>query len=106
MKISLMCNSLLLTKTLSLYLKEYIVDKRSADFIISDHMRGKGYLFVSSKKESDLQTPFTKEMLFDAIEYYIYQNRPKSKEEMEVEDIVKELQQKQLHKIDKIVGGS
>jgi len=105
MKIALKCKSVLISKALEFYLKEYLTEEDKAEIIVADHhLEGVENLFLISKdKDANLSVPFTKEMLLDALEEFDYKNRQKSKEEIQMQKIVEEISQKQKKKIDKII---
>ncbi len=74
MKLALRCNSLLIEKTLTSYLKGHIVDYEDAELIISDKLFSSDtpIFLLSNKNKSHLQMPFTKAELFWALEsFYI-----------------------------------
>ena len=74
MKLALKCNSLLIQKTLTSYLKGHIVDFEDADFIICDKLFSVNspIFLISYSNKSHLQMPFTKAELFWALEsFYI-----------------------------------
>ncbi len=105
MKIALRCDSLLLHKALKLYLKEYLVDEKDAKFIVSDKFiqTSLPLFLVSNESKSDLMTPFTKEMLFDALERFYYGITIEDDEHKQIKLIVDELNKAKSAKIDKIV---
>jgi hypothetical protein len=64
MKIALACDSLLLTKTLEIFLKKHIATYKRCDFVISDKkIEIDKPLFVISKKSEDLKSPFSQASL-------------------------------------------
>jgi len=64
MKIALACDSLLLTKTLEIFLKKHISTYKRCDFVISDKkIEIDKPLFVISKKSEDLKSPFSQASL-------------------------------------------
>jgi hypothetical protein len=72
MKIALICESLLLKKSLETYLQGHIVSYKYANLIICDKLvkSDKPILWVSHAKEADLHIPFTKAELFWALEEF------------------------------------
>jgi len=64
MKIALACKSLLLTKTLEIFLKKNISSYKKCDFVISDNkIEIDKPLFVISGNTSNLQAPFSESAL-------------------------------------------
>ncbi len=64
MKIALMCNSLLLTKSLEIFLKKNLSSYKKCDFVISDQkLELDKPQFVISDKSSNLQSPFSESSL-------------------------------------------
>lgn len=72
MKIALLCDSLLLKRSLEIYLQGHIVSQEYAELIICDRLRqmDKPTLLVSHTKKADLRVPFTKAELFWALEEF------------------------------------
>jgi len=72
MKITLLCDSLLLKKSLESYLHGHIVSSKYAELIICDRFLNskKPTLLVGHTKKADLRVPFTKAELFWALEEY------------------------------------
>jgi len=106
MKVYIECNSLLIQKALEYYLDEFITPKDEADFIISDHnMQSQKPLFLISKSDKgDLKNPFTKKMLFDALESFNYKHKDSSEENHELKMILESLKKRKDKKIDKIIS--
>jgi hypothetical protein len=106
MKIALKCNSRLLESALEYYLKDFISDESDANFIITDQLfHSLKPLFLISKDESaNLHSPFTKKMLFDAIERFYYQISDKSEEEREIEAHLSMIQKRKDAKLKKILS--
>lgn len=76
MKVSIACNSILLTKTLEHYLKDMITTSQNADVIISDDANlnlEKPYFLISNNQDTNLKKPFTKKELLNAIHNF-YKN--------------------------------
>ncbi len=64
MKIALACNSLLLTKSLEIFLKKNLTSYKKCDFVISDQkMEIEKPLFLISDDMSNLQVPFSESSL-------------------------------------------
>ncbi len=107
MKLALRCNSLLIEKTLTSYLKEHIVDYEDAELIISDKLFASDtpIFLLSSSNKTHLQMPFTKAELFWALEsFYIGMIEPKasfSKIEL-IAPFIEKLNKKHHNKIAKL----
>ncbi|MFK5880892.1 MAG: hypothetical protein QM482_01650 [Sulfurospirillum sp.] len=64
MKIALACDSLLLTKSLEIFLKKNLTSYKRCDFVISDKkIEINKPLFLISDKMSNLQVPFSESSL-------------------------------------------
>ena len=64
MKIALMCNSLLLTKSLNIFLKNSISSYKKCDFVISDQkLELDKPQFIISNESSNLKSPFSESAL-------------------------------------------
>jgi hypothetical protein len=71
MKIALACQSVLLEKSLEIFLKKYLTPYKQCDFVISDRkLEINKPLFVISNEDSDLEIPFTSSSLFLKIEKF------------------------------------
>ncbi len=71
MKIALACDSLLLTKSLEIFLKKYIVTYKKCDFVVSDKKLGLDKPeFVISDELSNLQRPFSQSSLMIKLEKF------------------------------------
>jgi competence CoiA-like predicted nuclease len=108
MKIALMCRSVLLQKALKNFLKEYITSFERSDFVICDRDIDieKPVFLVGGNDEANLKVPFSKESLIEKLkEFYKREIKkiPKTKEELELEKIVEELNKKHKEKLSKIV---
>ncbi|NOX14544.1 MAG: hypothetical protein GXP61_00620 [Epsilonproteobacteria bacterium] len=80
MKIALMCNSLLLTKTLEIFLKKNISTYKKCDFVISDQkLELDKPQFIVSGKYSNLQFPFSQSSLIIGLDKF-YDNLYADKE--------------------------
>ncbi len=84
MKIAVDCNSLLMRKSLELFLTKYLTTSKNADIVITDTKRDdEKYFFISSNKdEADLVKPFTKAQLILALERR-FKNSKKSVKKVE-----------------------
>ncbi len=71
MKIALACQSVLLEKSLEIFLKKYITPYKQCDFVISDKkIEIEKPLFYISHRDSDLDIPFSSSSLFLKIEKF------------------------------------
>lgn len=71
MKIALACQSVLLEKSLEIFLKKYITPYKQCDFVISDKkIEIDKPLFYIASEDSDLDIPFTSSALFLKIEKF------------------------------------
>jgi len=93
-KIAIACKSLLLQKSLEIFLKEYLSSYRYADFLISDRKIdiNKPLFLISNKKEANLKVPFSKSQLLLEIKYF-YKKNIKPKKPLK-EDKIKILEKK------------
>lgn len=75
MKISIMCESMLLQDALSYYLKDFLVEFSDCEFVISDselHL-SKPLCMIGSSANSDIKKPFTQGSLFKNLQdFYHY----------------------------------
>ncbi len=80
MKVALDCNSILLQKSLEIFLVNYLCSKKQADIIVTDKpsLKDSKYFYISTKKEADLIKPFSKAELILALErrYNLQQIEP------------------------------
>jgi hypothetical protein len=71
MKIALACQSVLLEKSLEIFLKNDICSYKQCDFVISDrHIEIDKPLFFVSNDDSDLNIPFSKSALLLSLEKF------------------------------------
>jgi hypothetical protein len=98
-KISVLCDSLLLKKSLEIFLKEHITTYKNAELIISDKKLDvkKPLLVVGTSEESDIVIPFSKSSLLIRLEN-IYdkkvgrkKNSPKKEEKRELWKLEREI---------------
>jgi len=79
-KVALDCNSILLQKSLEIFLVNYLCSKKQADIIVTDKpsLKDSKYFYISTKKEADLIKPFSKAELILALErrYNLQQIEP------------------------------
>lgn len=75
MKIALACQSVLLEKSLEIFLKNYITPYKQCDFVISDKkIEIEKPLFYIATDESDLNIPFSNTKLLLEIEKFFNEN--------------------------------
>jgi hypothetical protein len=71
MKLAIMCQSLLLEKALTLFLKPYIVPLKQCDFVVSDYKIAADVpQFKIKTPDSDLIFPFSKSALLIALDKF------------------------------------
>jgi len=72
MKIALVCQSLLLSRSLKSFLKESVVSYKQCDFVISDKKieLDKPIFFMSHTDDGHLQIPFSKASLYLALDAF------------------------------------
>lgn len=71
MKIALACKSILLEKSLEIFLQEYLAPYKKCDFVISDkNLEIDKPLFYISTADSDLNIPFSKSSLILTIDKF------------------------------------
>jgi hypothetical protein len=89
MKIALACNSLLLTKTLEIFLKKNLTSYKKCDFVISDkNIEMEKPLFVISGEKADLQVPFSESSLMIELDrFYAKLTSKKSPKDEKIETI-------------------
>ncbi len=65
MKVAVACKSLLLQKSLELFLKDYLSSYKYCDFLVSDRKIkiDKPLFLISKDKEANIKIPFTKSQL-------------------------------------------
>ena len=104
MKIAIDCDSMLLQKSLEIFLKEFkSIDNNNYDFLISDKLFkvNKPLLFISnSSNQAYLKKPFSKSKLLTAIEKFYNENiinkNSNDNLKVQIEDITKEFVEKLL----------
>jgi len=76
MKIAVACKSILLQKSLELFLKNYISPYKYSDFIISDREISvdKPLFLISKNENANLRLPFTKSQLILEIKSFYKKN--------------------------------
>lgn len=107
MKVALLCGSILLQKSLENYLGHLIVQKESAEVIITDKLiqSHKPIFIINHSSKAHLQIPFTKTELLSALqEFYTSIHDPEvtlaSKEE--IKPYLEKLNKKHHQKIAKL----
>lgn len=75
MKIALISNSLLLTKSLEIYLRDYLTSYKMCDFIVATEPMeaNKPVFLIGDFLETNLNKPFTKEILLEKLESFYWQ---------------------------------
>ena len=96
MKIALACNSLLLTKSLKIFLKRELTSYKKCDFVISDKkINIDKPLFVISNKDSDLQLPFSESSLMIELDrFYTNLLSDEKSDEKKINNTQKDMQEK------------
>ncbi len=96
MKIALACKSLLLTKSLEVFLKNSISSYKKSDFVISDRKLDIDKpLFVISQNDSNLRVPFShSSLMIELDKFYNDLKSPKEKNEMHKNDSMEILKDK------------
>jgi hypothetical protein len=76
MKIALVCNSLLLSESLKIFLKPYLTNIKSAHFIISDQKLdiNKPVFIISNEDGSNMKKPFVMSTLMTSLENFYREN--------------------------------
>ncbi len=107
MKIALLCDSLLLKKSLESYLKGHIVSDAYAELVICDKLfhSNKPTLLVSHNKKADLRVPFTKAELFWKLEEFymkMLENEIALSSKEQMQPFIEKLNKKHHSKIAKL----
>lgn len=95
MKIALICDSLLLDRSLEMYLKEYLTSYKMCDFAVATQPveSQKPVFLIGNMEGAHLKIPFTKELLLKELESFYYALNGESKSaisprlEREIEEI-------------------
>ncbi len=100
MKISILCDSLLLKNSLEIFLKDYIVVYKNCDLVISDRNidTDKYLAIVNSSEKADITVPFSKTSLLSDLKK-IYNNRYKDHQANQDNDKKFKKLEKKLDKI-------
>ncbi len=74
MKIALISNSLLITKSLEIYLRDYLTSYKMCDFIVATEPMeaNKPVFLIGDFSETNLNKPFTKEILLEKLESFYW----------------------------------
>ncbi len=85
MKISIICDSLLLKNSLEIFLKEYITSYKNCNLLISDKKidTEKLLVVVNSSNEADIKIPFSKSSLLIDLKNIFNKNNSENKPEKE-----------------------
>ena len=108
MKITVKCASPLCQKSLERFLRPYLYDIDLSDLLISDRdvISEKVVFRVGSTPEADLQIPFTRKMLFEALEHF-YRTNPRLKQiqrtKETLESMIEKLNRKHQEKITRLI---
>jgi len=103
MKISILCDSLLLKNSLEIFLKDYIASYKNCDIVISDKkiQTDKYIVLINSSKEADIQIPFSKSTLLMDLKK-IYENSILGKNKIVTYEDSEKMIWKLERKIDKL----
>ncbi len=96
MKIALACKSLLVTKSLEIFLKKHLSSYKRCDFVISDYeIDVDKPVFLISDKISNLQIPFSKSSLIIELDkFYNNLNSEKASNGKILEDEKQDIEKK------------
>jgi len=95
LKIALACQSILLEKSLEIFLKSYIVPYKQCNFVISDRkIEIDKPLFYIATENSDLPMPFSKSALMLKVESFYDSLFKKEKEEIVKKVNIKDIEEK------------
>lgn len=72
MKVAVICNSLLLRKSLEIFLRDRLSSQSGCDFVISDRALevDKPVFLITREKDTNLAKPFSKTRLIKALDEY------------------------------------
>ena len=72
MKIALICDSLLLDRSLEMYLKEYLTSYKLCDFVVATQPveSQKPVFLIGDFEEANLKIPFTRELLLQELDSF------------------------------------
>ena len=107
MKVALVCDSLLLKKSLEIYLKEHISDYAGCDFVITDRAvkSKKPVLRIGRGAKAALKVPFSKEQVLSQTQrFYNHHLGDENQDDQEMLDkALAQLNKKHKEKIEKII---
>ncbi len=106
MKVSLVCESPLLQKSLEIYLKPYLSTYEACDFVITDReVRSKKPVLVIGKREdATLQVPFSKEEALSKTQlFFEHHLGEKEEDDLRLEEALASLKKSHREKIEKIL---
>ncbi len=80
MKIALICDSLLLDRSLEMYLKEYLTSYKLCDFVVATQPTEsqKPVFLIGDFENAQLKVPFTRELLLQELESFYQQLQGKN----------------------------
>lgn len=83
MKIALICDSLLLDRSLEMYLKEHLTSYKLCDFVVATQRveSQKPVFLIGDFEGANLKIPFTREILFQELETFERKLRSKAMQE-------------------------
>lgn len=95
MKIALACQSILLEKTLKIFLSSYLTSYNHCDFVISDRkIEIEKPLFYISNNDSNLNLPFSKGTLIMALEKFYTSLQTKLENSLDIKKDFGKLEEK------------
>ncbi len=102
LKISIMCDSLLLQNSLEIFLRDYLSSYKQCEMVLSDKKRdiNKPVVIINSSKDTDIKIPFSKSSLLMDLQN-IYQKKC-NKENLKDDVFQKNSLWKLERKIDKL----
>ncbi len=102
LKISIMCDSLLLQNSLEIFLRDYLSSYKQCEMVLSDKKRDvkKPLVVINSSKDADIKVPFSKSSLLLDLQN-LYQKKYK-KEGIQSDNPQKNSLWKLERKIDKL----
>ncbi|WP_297577929.1 hypothetical protein [Helicobacter sp. UBA3407] len=88
MKIALICDSLLLDRSLEMYLKEYLTSYKLCDFVVATQLveSQKPVFLIGDFEEANLKIPFTREILLQELEAFDRKIRGRAMQESQNEE--------------------
>ena len=88
MKIALICDSLLLDRSLEMYLKEYLTSYKLCDFVVATQFveSQKPVFLIGNFEGADLKIPFTRDLLLQELEAFDRKVRGRAMQESKNEE--------------------